>query len=394
VAQQRLDQQFQFGANEPVLENLRRLTAAIEARLHDIESARADYEAAVAKLTDAGLARINEVLLPTVERLQDLSTLGFLLATSGSSVSLVAGQQKTFLIDAGSQRDLFTPTKFLSINRVANNTDYAVAQLISYDNVSGALLVNILATYGNPGPFTDWQISGSVGVSEAARSYMTAAQAAATSVAQAALDAAQVHAEFVAIQAVTINPAGYAPIDSAHLTGTPTTPTATPGTNTGQIASTGFVTTGIANAISGLGNTYLTSQAAANTYLTQSAANSTYVTATFAGNTYLTINGAASTYLTQANAASTYAPKASPTFTGTAVLDQVKANNVYAQGANGSVILMDRDGRGGFVLWCTGGVLQFYWDPGLGLGGGEGAAGVKGQLDYTGYLSGIDVGTI
>lgn len=58
--------------------------------------------------------------------------------------------------------------------------------------------------------------------------------------------------------AALITAAGIAPLASPALTGVPTTPTAAPGTNTIQIASTAFVT--------GALGSYLTTAAAASTY--------------------------------------------------------------------------------------------------------------------------------
>lgn len=49
-----------------------------------------------------------------------------------------------------------------------------------------------------------------------------------------------------------IGGSSYAPIDSPHLTGIPTAPTAAPGTNTDQISTTAFVKTAVERAIAGL----------------------------------------------------------------------------------------------------------------------------------------------
>ena len=52
-----------------------------------------------------------------------------------------------------------------------------------------------------------------------------------------------------AIEAKTVDLSGYAQLASPALTGTPTAPTASAGTNTTQIATTAFVATAISNAI-------------------------------------------------------------------------------------------------------------------------------------------------
>ena len=81
----------------------------------------------------------------------------------------------------------------------------------------------------------------------------------------------------------------YAAIDSPDLTGIPTAPTASAGTNTTQIATTEFVTTAVLDEQSG--------SVDLSAYLTQASASATY----------LTQSDASSTYLTQANASATYA---------------------------------------------------------------------------------------
>jgi len=89
---------------------------------------------------------------------------------------------------------------------------------------------------------------------------------------------------------------------------TPTTITATAGSNNTQITTTAYIYNALLN--------YLTTATASSTYLTIANALTTYLSIATASTTYLTIANALSTYLTIATASSTYAPKASPTFTG------------------------------------------------------------------------------
>jgi hypothetical protein len=167
----RLDEQFLFATDEPQQRTMRRLVATVENRLAAVEATRAEYDAVVNRLNATALARINEVLLPASERIVEYSRLGFLLAYSQSSVSLVEGRQALFIIDEGPQRELFTPTPFVAIQRQRSLDDYAIARVDVLDRASGSLLVSIVAAYGAAGPFDDWVISASPGVSEATRSY-------------------------------------------------------------------------------------------------------------------------------------------------------------------------------------------------------------------------------
>jgi hypothetical protein len=119
-----------------------------------------------------------------------------------------------------------------------------------------------------------------------------------------------------------------APLASPALTGVPTAPTAADGTNSTQIASTGFVQS-VISFKANLASPTFTGTPAAPTPATADdttkiattayvKANLTsYLTSANAASSYLTIANASATYLTQASATSTYAPLASPALTGT-----------------------------------------------------------------------------
>src|SRR5215831_12650314 len=128
----RLDEEFLFAAEEPQQVVMRRLMTVLENRVGMLETARADYEAAIRRLETVSLTRINELLLPNSERLQNLITLGFLTARSMPANMLEAGH-KIFIIMEGTDRDLFMPTPFVAIQRESSPIDYAIAFVISYD---------------------------------------------------------------------------------------------------------------------------------------------------------------------------------------------------------------------------------------------------------------------
>jgi hypothetical protein len=179
AAQTRLDEQFRFDVDEPQQRTMRRLVATLENRLAAIEATRADYEAVTRRLETVALARINDLLLPSAERLMALSSLGFLVAYSDTENTLATEQQKQWFLTEGPQRDLFTPTPFVTIQRRTTHEDYAIGLVLNYERNSGSLLVMIVDRHGGAGPFDDWVISAAPGVSEATRSYFDRAGAAA-----------------------------------------------------------------------------------------------------------------------------------------------------------------------------------------------------------------------
>jgi|HubBroStandDraft_3_1064219.scaffolds.fasta_scaffold00326_15 microcystin-dependent protein len=209
----RLDEQFAISPNDPVLPTWRRAMAAIEGRLRDLEAQRADYEAAIRRFEELALARINEVLLPALEQITAAATLGFLLVRSSTEGALIADGRIQFLIDEGPQRDLFTPTPFVAVQRQSTTDDFAVGYVEAFDRPTGYLLVKILNAYGSPGPFDDWVITAAPGVSEATRSYweraLVAAQASERDAAQTAEDRRYVEAAREALEEAGLNPDQY-----------------------------------------------------------------------------------------------------------------------------------------------------------------------------------------
>ena len=196
----RLDVAFSFEGDEGVRDQLRNLMAALEARFQAVEVLQEDAETQAQTLVNVGLKRINDVLLPSVLRIQKLTSLGFLVAESASGVKLELGQ-KGFTLVEGTQRDLFTPSAYVGIERKSDYNTRAIAKVLSYDNTVGFLSVQILAFFGSQGPFGDWVISASPGVTEATRFNMD--QAAASMVAaQAARTAADADAAATAADRV------------------------------------------------------------------------------------------------------------------------------------------------------------------------------------------------
>lgn len=165
---QSLTERFQWPDDTVLQDGLRDLTRAVEADISTLRSISVDWKTAIDSVTELGINRIDEVITPRINEIIQLSQLGFLKATSSSSITLAEDQNRVFIITAGPERDLFAPTAFVAITRIATANDFAIARVLDYDRIGGALNVEISRVYGNPGPHNDWEISASGGVIEAA----------------------------------------------------------------------------------------------------------------------------------------------------------------------------------------------------------------------------------
>lgn len=186
----------------------------LDSRLRALEPFTPTWQAAVDDLRLVGLQRLNEAILPSYQRIQELSSLGFLVAESSTSLTLVENENVTFIINDGVKRALFTPTPFIVITRESVATDYAVAKKVSYDPTTGELLVTIKTVTGNPGPFTDWWVGALAGNALAAQQYFATIDAA-RAIVVAARDLVVSRAAQSAIDAATATAAKNAAVTAA-----------------------------------------------------------------------------------------------------------------------------------------------------------------------------------
>lgn len=170
MALQRLDEQFDLKPGTQLLPYMQRLLPALEGRFQALEKERTTYDQVIQNVTDVALKRINDVLIPATEMITEVTQLGFLLAPSSSSVLLEIGL-KTFLVDEGPQRGSFTPSPYVLVERTVNITDYAIARMLSYSQLTGELILQITAWHGDPGPHTDWMISSTPGMADSTKIY-------------------------------------------------------------------------------------------------------------------------------------------------------------------------------------------------------------------------------
>lgn len=204
----------------------------VDQRLAALEELRISWESATDTLTRQGLTRIDEVLAPAFLKIEQVLELGFMTASSSTSHSLVLSDELVFIVEEGARRELFQPTAFLAITRVATVEDYALARLLSYNSTTGALTVEIISVAGDPGPHTDWEIGGLAAATVAQQAILGTVQTLAgqvtsdkaavaadrattvtakdTAVAAAvAADASKVAAAASAAAAATFNPANF-----------------------------------------------------------------------------------------------------------------------------------------------------------------------------------------
>ena len=128
-------------------------------RIRELQNIKIAWEEVSQQGIQVALDRINEVLGPAAQRIQNVAELGFLTAPSTTSVTLAAGAVKSFVITEGDQRDLFTPSPFLAVMREGNINDFAVGRLHAWDRASGIIEITIDYIHGSAGPFTDWIIA-------------------------------------------------------------------------------------------------------------------------------------------------------------------------------------------------------------------------------------------
>jgi hypothetical protein len=124
------------------------------------------------------LDRLDLVLAPALDKITLVSQQGFLLAHSSSVITLDTATTQVFAIPDQAERELFAPSPFVTIVREANTTDYAFAQLMDWNKVSGQLTLKPLQIFGNAGPFDDWVIYVGTAISEAVQAMLAQTMAA------------------------------------------------------------------------------------------------------------------------------------------------------------------------------------------------------------------------
>ncbi|WP_315729797.1 tail fiber domain-containing protein [Bradyrhizobium sp. SZCCHNRI2010] len=253
----------------------------IDRRVSSSEDGLAQIGGLTSYVEGLALDRLNLVLAPALDKVALVSEQGFLMAHANNQVTLDLSTTQTFAIPDLAERELFAPSPFVTICRTGSMTDYAFAQLVSWDRDAGQLTLQPLQIFGNPGPFVDWVIYCGTAISQAvqqmlndtktardtAKSYRDTASGYATqtsndrnAVAQMKIDAlaARDQCATYAANAQIFDPTYYIKRDvggtySATVTFTmsPIVPTATAGDNSQKAASTAFVKNAIDALVNG-----------------------------------------------------------------------------------------------------------------------------------------------
>lgn len=169
------------------------LVNVINAYADEIEKA-ADAADTVVSL---GLTRIDEVLTPALTKVQAAADLGFLVATSSSSLQLTLSSTPTFALDSDDASDLFVPTPLMTVQREGDPTMYATISLGTWNSTTRAFDCTVLSVAGGieNAAYTDWVIAAGSGVLPAVATHAT----------NVAADAAQVAADKAYVAGVALD---------------------------------------------------------------------------------------------------------------------------------------------------------------------------------------------
>lgn len=131
------------------------------------------FDDARAQLIEAALFRINEVLLPAFEHAAEYQSAGFLSAPIEDDSEVTFATGLTTLGIAEHRRQMFVPSPYVALVRDSNPYDLAIAQAGEYNPETGALSINVLAVFGDPGPHSDVTVTATAGSAAAQYQFMT-----------------------------------------------------------------------------------------------------------------------------------------------------------------------------------------------------------------------------
>ncbi|QCI65530.1 tail fiber domain-containing protein [Phreatobacter stygius] len=184
----------------PILKDLDVRTAAIEDKAVSFDQEKA-------KFVSAGLARLDEIMAPIVENLNDYASLGAILTTSSASQIEVSVDRKVFIVDADHRRQ-FAPAAYLAMIKTGEPTEAMLGSLVAYDPTSGELTIDVDRAAGS-GFHAGWTISAASATDNAAaipavHGHRVAAEAAAVQALSRRDEAAQSSADALAARDVAL----------------------------------------------------------------------------------------------------------------------------------------------------------------------------------------------
>ncbi len=172
-------------------ERMNRAMAAIDGRLKSLETYRPNLDALLLELQRIGLERVSTAVVPIVERLAAIQSLGFLNAPidEGTTARFQIGPVSVTI--AADRRAFFTPAPWVAMLSDANPNDYVLGKTVSYDQATGLLEINITNLWGTTAVFSDVTVWGVAG----------AAVSAVESAAQTSADRIAAHADRIGADA-------------------------------------------------------------------------------------------------------------------------------------------------------------------------------------------------
>ena len=208
MALKQLDEEFELKPGTQLLPYMKRLLPSLEGRFQSLEATADAYSVVMEEIRASALMRMNEILIPATKDIIEVTKLGFLLAPSSTPVTLSIGVHY-FIVDEGSQRDSFTPSPYVLVEREANIDDYAIARVLDYVQETGELVLQITAFHGNAGPHSDWVISSTPGMADSTKIYHDAVgpmyETVVVDAAQVAQDKIEIMAAIAALEAAGLD---------------------------------------------------------------------------------------------------------------------------------------------------------------------------------------------
>ena len=197
MALKRLDEEFELKPGTQLLPYMKRLLPSLEARFQSLEEVDRMLKGIADDIRAAALLRMNEILLPATEDIIAVTKLGFLIAPiSDMLYDLTLGYMGVY-VDDGSQRRTFTPSPYLIVEADNDPSNYAIARMMSYDQKTGLLEMDVTAIHGDPNA-KPWTVTSTPGMADSAKLYHDAIAPMHTDVA-ADYEAIQIlHAEIIA----------------------------------------------------------------------------------------------------------------------------------------------------------------------------------------------------
>jgi len=144
-------------------DRMNRAMTAIDNRLTALETYRPNLDALISEITQVGLTRVSDAVVPIVERLANIEALGFLNAPieDGTVAHFQLGAVNVTI--ATDRRAFFTPSPWVMMLSDANPDDYVLGRVTNYDNETGLLGINITNLWGTTSVFSDvtvWGVAG------------------------------------------------------------------------------------------------------------------------------------------------------------------------------------------------------------------------------------------